>query len=306
MFNKIVIVTRKTRMEQLIERFNTRSQAKFYIEHAGGDFQDYEREDAAYQHSLERVRNAADVGVPMQFIDRSLVSTFLFQGHDLVVTLGQDGLVANTAKYAGVQPIIAINPEPERFDGILLPFVVDQAHGAIARLLDGKATWREVTLAQAVLQDQQRLLAFNELFVGARSHVSALYRIRYGQRFEIQSSSGILISTGAGSTGWISSVFNMVSGIAEFCGGTHVSGIRMDWEDPRLLYLVREPFQSRHSEIGMAAGMLACGQELVIESLMPEGGAIFSDGIESDYLPFNSGAVVRIQAAERKARLVVS
>ena len=38
MIEKIVLVTRKTRLEGLIERFNTRAQAKFYIEHSGGDF----------------------------------------------------------------------------------------------------------------------------------------------------------------------------------------------------------------------------------------------------------------------------
>ncbi|HEY4358077.1 MAG TPA: hypothetical protein VGN16_20180 [Acidobacteriaceae bacterium] len=304
--NKIVIVTRKTRLEQLIERFNTRSQARFYIEHAGGDFDDYEKEDDAYRRSLDQVRHAADFGLPQQLIERALVPTFLFGEHDVVVTLGQDGLVANTAKYTGAQPIVAINPEPSRFDGILLPFLPDQTHAAVARLLEGKARWREITLARASLGDGQKLLAFNELFLGARSHVSALYRIRCGKRSETQSSSGILVATGAGSTGWVSSLFNMASGIATFCGGQQMKGIRMEWEDSQLLYLVREPFLSRHSEVGMVVGRLAAGEELVIESLMPDGGVIFSDGVESDFLQFNSGAVARIRAAEQKARLVVS
>lgn len=80
----------------------------------------------------------------------------------------------------------------------------------------------------------------------------------------------------------------------------------MPWEDPRLLFIVREPFLSRHSQIGIVAGMLAAGQHLHIESLMPSGGAIFSDGIEADYLDFNSGAVAAVAAAEQRARLVVS
>ena len=80
----------------------------------------------------------------------------------------------------------------------------------------------------------------------------------------------------------------------------------MNWEDRRLLYVVREPFRSRHSEVGMVASMLEPGEELVIESLMPSGGAVFSDGMESDYLQFNSGALARIKASEQAARLVVS
>lgn len=306
MFKKIVLITRKTRLEGLIERFNTRSQAKFYIEHAGGDFADYEREDDAYRAALDLVRRTLDFEMPVQLVDRSLVPTFQFQKEDVVVTLGQDGLVANTAKYAGSQPIVAVNPEPGRFDGVLLPFLPDQARPAVARVFENRAKAREVTLAAVTLGDGQRLLAFNDLFIGARSHVSALYRIACGDRSEVQSSSGVLVSTGAGSTGWVSSVFNMASGIASFCGGKPVQGVRMTWEDPRLMYIVREPFLSRHSQINIVAGMLAAGEQLHLESLMPSGGAIFSDGIEADYLEFNSGAVATAAAAEQRARIVVS
>jgi NAD kinase len=306
MFNKVVIVTRKTRLEGLIERFNTRSQAKFYIEHAGGDFAEYEREDDAYRAALDILRRSLHFELPIQLVDRSLVPTFQFQKEDAVITLGQDGLVANTAKYAGAQPIVGVNPEPARFDGILLPFSPGDARAALARVLESKANVRDVTLAAVTLKDGQRLLAFNDLFLGARSHVSAMYRIKSGDRSELQSSSGVLVSTGAGSTGWVSSVFNMASGIARFCGGTGVNGIRMPWEDPRLLFVVREPFLSRHSQIGIVAGTLQPGQELVIESLMPSGGGIFSDGVEDDYLDFNSGAIASVRAADHPARLVVS
>ena len=63
--------------------------------------------------------------------------------------------------------------------------------------------------------DGQRLLAFNDLFIGARTHVSARYRVEYAGKQEQQSSSGLLVSTGAGSTGWLSSVMNMPSAVAK-------------------------------------------------------------------------------------------
>jgi NAD kinase len=306
MYKKLVIVTRKTRLQELVERFNTRSQAKFYIEHAEGDFADYEREDDAYRFALEVLHRSLEFEIPQQVVDRSLVPTFQFQKSDIVVTLGQDGLVANTAKYVGGQPIVAVNPEPGRFDGILLPFLPGQAREAVAQVMESQAKVRAITLAEATLSDGQRLLAFNDLFLGARSHVSALYRITCGGKSEVQSSSGVLVSTGAGSTGWMSSVFNMASGVARFCGGTPVKSIRLTWEDRRLLYVVREPFVSRHSQAGIVAGMLQADEELVLESLMPSGGAVFSDGIEADFLQFNSGAIARVHAAEQKAHLVVS
>jgi NAD kinase len=306
MYKKLVIVTRKTRLQELVERFNTRSQAKFYIEHAGGDFADYEREEDAYSFALEALRRSLHFEMPQQILDRSLVPTFHFQQEDLVITLGQDGLVANTAKYVGAQPIVAVNPEPARFDGVLLPFLPDQAQAAVARVLEERAKVRDITLAEVRLDDGQRLLAFNDFFLGARSHVSTLYRITNGRKSEVQSSSGVLVSTGAGSTGWLSSVFNMASGISGFCGGQPIKPMRLPWEDRLLLYVVREPFVSRHSQAGIVAGVLQSEDELTLESRMPSGGVVFSDGMESDFLQFNSGAIAHVRIAEQSARLVVS
>ena len=71
-----------------------------------------------------------------------------------------------------------------------------------------------MTMAQAELNDGQRLLAVNDLFIGARTHVSARYRLRYQGREEDQSSSGLIVSTGAGSTGWYRSLLTGAAGIA--------------------------------------------------------------------------------------------
>src|SRR5262249_32619106 len=223
---------------------------------AGGDFAEYEREDSAYRASLETVERSTDFGLRTQTIERALVPTFTFLPEDIVVTIGQDGLVANTAKYAGSQPIVAVNPDAERFDGILLPFSPGQTRDVVVRVLEGRHRIRPVTLAEARLNDGQRLLAFNDLFLGAQTHVSARYRIRWAKAGEPQSSSGVLVSTGAGSTGWVSSVFNMASGVAALTGGHAVKPIRLDWEDRRLLFVVREPFVSRHSKASIVAGFL--------------------------------------------------
>src|SRR5215471_12398131 len=156
MYEKIVIVTRKTRLEELIERFNTHAQAKFYIEHAGGDFADYEQEHGNYERALEQVRRSLDFGLKLQCVDRSFVPTFLFTPQDVIVTLGQDGLVANTAKYVNGQPILAVNPDPSRFDGVLLPFLPKDARAAVNLLMEGKQRVRAVTLAEVQLNDSQR------------------------------------------------------------------------------------------------------------------------------------------------------
>jgi hypothetical protein len=288
-----------------VERFNSRAQAKFWIERAGGRFGEYEAEDDAYRRSLERIRRDLSLGLPMQEMDRGFVPTYLFSRRDVVIAAGQDGLVANTAKYVGAQPLLGVNPDPERFDGVLLPFSPAGAGEGVRRTLEGKAAVREVTLAEATLNDGQRLLAFNDLFLGPRTHTSARYRIRFGDREEFQSSSGIIVSTGAGSTGWLSSLFNMAAGLSAFAGGKPGSPTTLSWEDRRLVFVVREPFVSRHSAATLTAGLIPDGTYLTIESTMPADGVIFSDGIEKDALSFTSGLMARVGVAAQRARLVI-
>jgi NAD kinase len=305
-YEKIVMVTRKTRLADLVARFNTHKQAQFYIERAGGDFADYVRENDAYTRSLEHLHRSLDFGLTIQQVDRGFVPNFVFTPSDLIVAVGQDGLVANVAKYAGAYPIVPVNPDPDRFDGVLLPFTTPTAAAAVKKTIEGRARLREITLAEARLADGQRLLAFNDLYIGARSHVSARYTLAHHGEPEAQSSSGVLVSTGAGSTGWLSSCFNMAASIAAFTGGTAGKPLHLGWDDPRLVYVVREPFASKQSRISQVAGVIAAGEALVLESRMPTGGVIFSDGVEADALAFDSGAIAHIGAAKQRTRLVVA
>jgi NAD kinase len=269
------------------------------------EFDDYEQEDAIYRDVVDRLEDELQFGLPVRRVDRSFVPNFDFGLSEVVVVVGQDGLVANTAKYVGNVPIVAVNPDPARIDGVLLPFQVKDARSIVRRVLDQKSKQRAVTLAQASLNDSQKLRAFNDLYIGAASHVSARYVIETAAASEPQSSSGIIVSTGAGSTGWMSSVFNMARGIAQFQGEGDVPRPTLAWEERRLIWTVREPFVSKRSQANLVAGWIDETSELVIESLMPEGGVIFSDGIESDFLPFTSGTIARIRVSPQRANLVV-
>ncbi len=215
--------------------------------------------------------------------------------------------MVNTAKYLSGQPVVAVNPDPAHIDGILLPFNVAQAPDIVRAAMDGQMQVRAISMAQAQLNDGQSLLAFNDLFVGVRSHVSARYRIALGERAERHSSSGVIVSTGAGSTGWLSSMFNMTAGMARYFAGEdfRLPQPPMDWESDRLFFVVREPFVSKTSSAGIVCGEVTPETPLLLESHIPQGGVIFSDGVELDYLDFNAGAVATVQVAEVKTNLVV-
>jgi hypothetical protein len=327
---RITVITRSTRLGELLKRWATRGQAQFKFRAAKAafalaagnidaaaqvqkksddvDFRLLEDEDLTYQRAVKSLAIDLDLGLPVQTIDRSLMPTYDFGLSAAVVVLGQDGLVANAAKYVGDVPILGVNPDPKRFDGVLLPFQVGEVRSGLQTLLAGRSRIRQVTLAEVKLQDGQRMLAFNDFFVGVRSHVSARYHLRVDGRSESQSSSGVLICTGAGSTGWMSSVYNMALGIANSTGARSsiTSRPQLKWEDRRLIWAVREPFISRTSRASLICGTIEAGRQIEIESMTPENGVIFSDGIESDYLEFNAGTIATIGIAKQNAHLVVT
>ena len=310
MIERIIVITKKTPLEDLILRLNSKAQAKFYVEQQGVSFAEYEAADAQYHRALDTVQDGLPRGVKSQFVDRSFLPTYQFGERDLVLTVGPDGLVVNTAKYLAAQAILALNPDPARIDGILLPFTYLDFRPWLDRALQGAAPVRRLSMAQAVLNDGQTLYALNDLFIGPRTHASARYHLEVAGRAEQQSSSGIIVSTGAGCTGWLRSITAGAWRVAQYFGELpgdppDAGALSLGWESDRLWYTVREPFVSKTSLANLVFGQLRAGQSLVITSQMPDYGVIFSDGVESDYLAFNSGAVARVGLADRKAHLVV-
>ena len=303
---KVVLVTRRTRLEELVARYHTLAQARFYIEHLGADFSDYVRENAAYAQSLQLTIEVLQGWGRYQIVDRGYLPNFMFAADDIVVALGQDGLVANTMKYLDGQPLVGVNPEPNRWDGVLLPFEAKDLKPVLDDVAQDRRATKAVTMAEARLSDGQTLRAVNDLFIGPRTHTSALYDIELGDRRESQSSSGVIVSTGLGSTAWLKSVVTGSLGIAQALSPGRPLKYQVEpWDTDRLTFAVREPFPTRTSSAELVFGAVAREQELKIRSRMPDNGVIFSDGMEADYLRFTAGIEATITIAAVAGRLVV-
>ena len=310
-YDKVVVVTKKTALEELIEQFNTREQARFYLEHSGVSFAEYEASHAAYQTALARVKDALPAG-DAGAVDRARLhpDVHLRRGRP-----GADGRPGRAGRQHGQVPgrpaPLRRQPRPGPMDGVLLPFRADEAGGPLRLALRGELGRRRITMARVTLNDGQTLHAVNDFFVGQRTHQSARYRLALAGRAENQSSSGIIVSTGAGSTGWLRSVLAGAAGIVgAFVPGEEVAadarpGYGFDWEADYLCYSVREPFESRVSSAGLVFGHIEAGQSLEVTSQMPQNGVIFSDGMEDDALEFNSGRIARIGLADKRVNLLV-
>src|ERR1043166_2280140 len=166
--NKTVLVVRNTRIDDLIVRFNSLGQAQFYVEHLGADFSDYLAEHDRYRKVVRVAEQHLKRLGRVQVIHREFLPNFVFGEQDTVVVVGQDGLVANTVKYLNGQPVIGINPDPSRWDGVLLPFVVEDLPKVLPDVWANRHSTKQVTMAQAILNNGQSLYGVNDLFIGPR------------------------------------------------------------------------------------------------------------------------------------------
>ncbi len=288
MIPRAVLVERPTEYSELLARHGTREQARFFLHARDRTLEEVEGRHRALAAARATVLAAIPADWRRAAVLRPELDRFLFEPDDVVVVLGQDGLVANVAKYLAGQPVIGLNLEP----GVLVPHLPEAAADLLADVAAGRAALQHRTMAAARLDDGQELLALNEVFVGHASHQSARYTLEVGERAERQSSSGLIVTTGTGATGWAASIHR-----------ERHSGLALPApEDDRLAFFVREPWPSAWTGTDLGEGLLQ-GTSLRVQWEM-EGGVVFGDGIESDHLSLEWGRRVEVGVAAAKLQLV--
>lgn len=289
---RVVFVVRETDFELLVARHATREQSRFFLESRGQNLAMVEAMHEQFLGVLRAARSQVPEDWRQTVVRRSALDRFLFAHDDIVVAIGQDGLVANVAKYLDGQPVIGVNSAPDRFDGVLMHVRLDALASFLFRVWHGDCAAELRTMAEVRLDSGQHLLALNEIFVGHRSHQSARYVIRANGIDENQSSSGLIVSTGTGATGWARSI-SQASGIK----------LRLAIDEAALAFMVREPFPSVSTGTSIRSGKIG-SQGLSITSRMNEGGIVFADGIEQDFLAFDWGRELTVLVSSRRLHLI--
>jgi len=294
MVPRAVLVERPSEYDELLARHATHEQVRFFLERRGRSLEDVLERHAALAAAHRAVLGAVPADWRAATVLRGDLDRFLFEPGDVVLALGQDGLVANVAKYLDGQPVIGLNPDPERVPGVLVRHPPAAAADLIADLARGAARFEERTMARAALDDGQEVLALNEIFVGHVTHQSARYTIALGGRAERQSSSGVIAATGTGATGWAASINRQLAAPLALPG----PGER------ELAFFVREAWPSRVTATTLTAGRITAAEPLTIVCELGEGGTVFGDGIEADRLAVDWGQRIEVAAASRTLRLV--
>ena len=291
---RAVFVTRESDYELLLARHATREQARFFLAGRGQSLASLEARHAERERALHRARAAVSRDWRQTLVRRADLDRFLFGPEDIVVAVGQDGLVANVAKYLSGQPVLGINPSPDLYDGVLARVPIDRLGQLLPQAAARDAPLERRTMVEAVLDNGERLLALNEIFVGHRSHQSARYRLDAAGAQEDQSSSGLIVASGTGATGWARSIMEATG-----------QQVPLAVEERAVAYFVREPFPSIATGTTMRCGKLA-ETRLEITSRMNDGGIIFADGIEQDFIGFDWGRRLHVGPASHALHLVIS
>jgi hypothetical protein len=286
---RVVVVHRATELDELLARHGTRGQVDFFLRTRGRDLADVQARHAAQQAALAAVQSAVPVDWRRGRVERVDLDRFLFGPEDLVVVVGQDGLVANVAKYLDAQPVIGIDTDPARNPGVLVRFAPEAA----GDLLRSEPRLELRTMVEAATDDGQHLRALNEVFVGPQTHQTARYTLATGGRHEAQASSGLIVATGTGATGWCRSLWL-----------EHHSTLRLPQPtEPGLAWFVREAWPSPATGTSYTEGLL--GDDALRLRLESEHVVVFGDGIETDRLDLTWGQTLTVSRSAHRLHLVV-
>ncbi|MFD8194147.1 NAD(+)/NADH kinase [Streptomyces wuyuanensis] len=326
---RAVIVHRTTEYEELLARHGTHGQAEFFLSSRGRSI----REVAERHRRTGRALATVSAAVPPRWrrarVERADLDRFLFAPEDVVVVAGQDGLVANTAKYLAGQPVVGIDTDPGRNAGVLVRHRPDEAGRLLRAAVSRGTAVDELTMVEAVADDTQRLVALNEIYLGRPDHQTSRYRLdldgpgtlaghsetagdtgpagvavrggsgggdgsALGGGGEVQASSGVLVGTGTGATGWLRSLWRERGGSRPLPAPA----------EARLLWFVREAWPSPATGTSLVEGDLTAGRRLRL-TVESDRLVAFGDGMESDALELTWGQSVRVGVSDTSLRLLV-
>lgn len=206
---------------------------------------------------------------------------------DFVISVGGDGTLLGASHYARDGMMLGVNSAP----GDSVGHFCSADRKNFAERLDAilELRWRPVELARLQVTLDGKILpelALNDVLIAHYCPAATTrYLIEIGGRVEEHRSSGVWISTAAGSTAGIGSA----------------GGRRMSLRSREIQFLARELYREPGREYELTRGFVPPDSGITIASKMPDG-RLYIDGARTQYL-FPFGARAHIEIAEKSLKL---
>jgi len=171
--------------------------------------------------------------------ERFLNSHIDLKAFSLIITLGGDGTFLAVAQKNKSIPMLGVNPSPSEREGFFCRANLSDFNSKIKRIKSGE--FRAINLARLSCSINNKILppSLNEVFFGPeKSYHPCRYILYSGKKREPQRSSGVIVSTPAGSHAWLSSA----------------GGKKLPLSSDKIQFVVREPYSGKLSSSTMKKG----------------------------------------------------
>ncbi|MBL8190196.1 MAG: NAD(+)/NADH kinase [Acidobacteria bacterium] len=250
--------------------------------------------DAEHQRTVDAVRETL-AKRKLVFAEASLVNADArVKGQlaisDLVISIGGDGTALGASHYIRGGLMLGVNSAPGDSVGHFCSVHRKSFAARLDAILSGKWKPKELARLQVTL-DEKPLpeLALNDVLIAHECPASTTrYLLKVGRREEEHRSSGIWISTAAGSTAGIGSA----------------GGRKMPLGSKRIQYLVRELYREPKRKYSLTRGFVEASEDIVVASKMVAG-EMYIDGAKTRY-DFPFGTRAKITLAEHSLKIFLN
>jgi NAD+ kinase len=128
-------------------------------------------------------------------------------GIDLVISVGGDGTALSASHFIEDKPLLAVNSSPETSVGALTTLTLAGLREKLEQISKKKFKTENLERIEVAINGKPaEHLALNDVFIASEKayHISK-YKIKFKNEEELQRSSGLIFSTGTGSTAWFKS-----------------------------------------------------------------------------------------------------
>lgn len=240
--------------------------------------------------TLDKVKKTLEkYCIEFNLANRDKLSKKKFRKPDLIIAVGGDGTFLRAAHFVGSQLLLGVNSDVKNKEGFFMKSDKNDFEGRLRDIMKRKIKIKKLSRLEASIDGKKiETLALNEFFIGPRkSYHAAKYMIYADGKKERQKSSGILVTTPAGSNAW-----------AKSC-----SGKALPLNSRKYQFIVREPYEGQvFKNYRLKMGILGKGQKIILISEMLDG-ILMADSVGREYR-FSSGSRAVIKFSNKPVNAV--